>query len=383
MNPIHRLAFLRYIVIDECLLNKRPLLKSIPLDASGVRSDLPWYKEDLLRAINDRIAAFTPHGKPIAMRTLEKDIVDMQALFGVKINKLSQGRRAHYQYASKGMSIRKVSLSADHAMALQRLFIHLESLHYAEGEEWWWQAESRMRLHFDFFTEDSNDRNGVRNRIGTVNDSVFESHRWPDASQKWLPSLSKSAAKARPVRLAYRLRDDGALEHSTCCIEWLAQEKEEWLVGILAWDEEAQEAFRLLLPIRSIDSMDDVNAHFPVGFQDLKTWSWPNFASQRMGLIPGVVGPELEDSVPVQIWLEESLAKQFLVDPLHPTQDLRLQRSAGGVIFTINVVVDSTLFSWVLQWGSRAQLLEPAEARHMMRMEVRALSALYDPMFGP
>ena len=163
----------------------------------------------------------------------------------------------------------------------------------------------------------------------------------------------------------------------------MTQENEEWLIGLLAWDEEAQEAFRLLLSTRSVDSMDDVTAQFSESLQNPVTWSWVRYASERMGLAPGIVASAVASPEPVQIWLESEVAKRFLIDPIHPSQDLRLQQSAGGVIFTINVVVDSSLFKWVLQWGKRAQLIEPAEARHTMRLEARSLAALYDPMFGP
>lgn len=381
MNLTHRHAFLRYIVIDECLV--QPVKDSEDAASGKSEEESLWYKEDLLAAINQRISAFSPHAKPIAMRTLEKDLVDMQSLFGVEILKLSQNRRAHYRYAKSGMSIRKASLTADQAIALQQLFRHLESLNYQEGEEWWWEAESRLRLHFDLFQDDEKDRKSARRRNDRAAESVHKSHRWSDSSAKWLPHLTKAAAKNIPIRLAYRLKADGALEHATCRIEWLTQENEEWLIGLLAWDEEAQEAFRLLLSTRSVDSMDDVTAQFSESLQNPVAWSWVRYASERMGLAPGIVASAVASPEPVQIWLESEVAKRFLIDPIHPSQDLRLQQSAGGVIFTINVVVDSSLFKWVLQWGKRAQLIEPAEARHTMRLEARSLAALYDPMFGP
>lgn len=381
MNPIQRHAFLRYIVIDECLV--QPFKNPENLGASNSEGESLWYKEDLLTAINQRISSFSPHSKPIAMRTLEKDLVDMQSLFGVEILKLSKNRRAHYRYAKSDMSIRKASLNSDQAIALQQLFRHLETLHYQEGEEWWWEAESQLRLHFDMFEDDENDRKSARRRNDRAVESVLKNHRWPDSSAKWLPHLTKAAAKAIPIRLAYRLKADGVLEHATCRIEWLTKENEEWLIGLLAWDEEAQEPFRLLLPTRSVDSMDDVSARFSESLQNPVAWSWVHYASERMGLTPGIVESSVASTEQVQIWLESDAAKRFLIDPIHPSQDLRLQQSAGGVIFTINVVVDSSLFKWVLQWGKQAQLIEPAEARHAMRMEARSLAALYDPMFGP
>jgi predicted DNA-binding transcriptional regulator YafY len=376
MNSSHRLVFLRYIVIDECLFQATN-------QDSNAEGEKIWFKEDLLEEINTRIAGFSVHTKPIAMRTLEKDLVDMQMLFDVKVRKLSRNRRAHYCYERPGMSIRHSALSTDHAMALQKLFAHLESFHFINGQEWWWEAESRLRVHFDLFSEDAQSRSRGRNANTVEAASVFEDHLWPDASRKWLPVLSKAAAKARPVRLGYRARHDAPLSHATCLAEWLTCQREEWMLGLLAWDDEAQDGFRMLMPLKSIDSVDDITAQFPVDFKQMNGWSWSKYALQRMGLSAGVIEAKEQRTESVQIWLSEHVASRFMVDPIHPSQDMRLQRAGGGVIFTIDVIVDDSLIQWLMQWGSEAQLLEPAEARHTLRLKSRELAQLYEPMFGP
>ncbi len=376
MNSNHRLAFLRYIVIDQCL--SRATNKSADAD-----DEETWFKEDLLEAINQRLAEFSVHTKPIAMRTLEKDLVDMQTLFDVKVKKMSRNRRAHYRYERPEMSIRNTALSARQAMALQDLFTHLESFRFVNGQEWWWEAESRLRVHFDLFPEDLKSR--IQNRKTNAVDaaSVFEGYHWPDASRKWLPVLSRAAAKASPVRLGYRVRHDAPLSHANCLAEWLTFQREEWMLGTLIWDDEAQDGFRMLLPLKSIESIDDVTAQFPASLQQIKEWSWSKYAARRMGLSAGIIDAKEQSTESVQIWLSENVASRFMVDPIHPSQDMRLQRSGGGVIFTIDLVVDESLLRWVLQWGSEAQLLEPAEARHSLRLKSREVAQLYEPMFGP
>lgn len=376
MNSSHRLAFLRYIVIDECL-------SEATNQSVNAGEDKCWFKEDLLGTINARIADFSAHTKPIAMRTLEKDLVDMQGLFDVKILKLSRSRKAHYRYEREGMSIRNSALSANQALALDDLFRHLELFHFISGQEWWWEAESRLRTHFELFTEDLQERFRSRNANAVEASSVFEDHRSPDASRKWLPVLSKAAAKSRPIRVGYRLRHDAPLTHATCLAEWLTCQENEWMLGMLAWDDEAEDGFRMLVPLKSIDSVDDVTAQFPTAFRNVKEWSWSKYAGQRMGLSPGIIGSKEQSTESVQIWLSENVASRFMVDPIHPAQDMRLQRAGGGVIFTIDLVVDESLIRWLMQWGSEAQLLEPAEARHTMRLKSRVMAQLYEPMFGP
>lgn len=381
MTAINRLAFLRYIVIDECLV-EATCQNQTAADAEGVPGKL-MHKQDLLGAVNTRIAEFSAHTKPIAMRTLEKDLVDVQKLFGVKILKLSHHRRAHYRYARVGMSIRDAALSAEQALALQQLFKQLELLRLTPGQEWWWEAESRLRVHFDLFPVEVQARSSHRPVKSVKGAEVFKEHRWPDAGRKWLPALAKVAAKSIPIRLAYRLEHDAPLIHTTCRAEWLTPQQEGWMLGVSAWDEEAEEIFRMLIPLNAIDSLDDVTAKFSTELEAAPHWDWPQYAEHRMGLEAGVIESNPKKPEHAQVWLSEGLAKRYLVDPIHPSQDLRLQKAAGGVIFSLNVVVDSSLFRWILQWGSEAQLLEPAEGRHALRTLAQEMAALYEPMFGP
>ena len=174
MTAINRLAFLRYIVIDECLVEATCQNQSA--HAEGVPGKL-MHKQDLLGAVNTRIAEFSAHTKPIAMRTLEKDLVDVQKLFGVKILKLSHHRRAHYRYARVGMSIRDAALSAEQALALQQLFKQLELLRLTPGQEWWWEAESRLRVHFDLFPVEVQARSSHRPVKSVKGAEVFKEHR--------------------------------------------------------------------------------------------------------------------------------------------------------------------------------------------------------------
>ena len=81
--------------------------------------------------------------------------------------------------------------------------------------------------------------------------------------------LSRAAAKASPVRLGYRVRNDAPLSHANCLAEWLTFQREEWMLGTLIWDDEAQDGFRMLLPLKSIESIDDVTAQFPASLQQI------------------------------------------------------------------------------------------------------------------
>ena len=64
---------LRYIILDACM-------------AQAARDEsVVWTKEALLQEVNRQLREDNPSTKPIAMRTLEKDIVDMESTYGLRI----------------------------------------------------------------------------------------------------------------------------------------------------------------------------------------------------------------------------------------------------------------------------------------------------------
>ena len=109
MTAINRLAFLRYIVIDECLVEATRQNETVT-DAGGVTAKL-MHKQDLLAAVNARIAEFSEHTKPIAMRTLEKDIVDMETMYGLRIERGRVGGKVHLTYAADSDGIHRAHLA--------------------------------------------------------------------------------------------------------------------------------------------------------------------------------------------------------------------------------------------------------------------------------
>jgi len=92
---------------------------------------------------------------------------------------------------------------------------------------------------------------------------------------------------------------------------------------------------------------------------------------------------KLQKPQTVRVWVEAELARQFLKEPMHPSQDLRVEQSAAGIIFTLQVIPDESFKQFAWQWGLKFQVLEPAELRHAMREESKALADMYAPMFGP
>jgi hypothetical protein len=106
------------------------------------QSDMPeppkrLFKPELLERVNALLKEASPGIKPIAMRTLEKDIADMQVLYGVEIVKHSDHKRAYYAYSEFGMSIGSGALTAEEKAQLHGVLGNLSRFRGAEGFEWW------------------------------------------------------------------------------------------------------------------------------------------------------------------------------------------------------------------------------------------------------
>ena len=76
---------LRYIILDACM-------------AQAARDNtVIWTKKALLSEVNRQAREDNPATKPIAMRTLEKDIVDMETTYGLCIVRARTKRKSTFR----------------------------------------------------------------------------------------------------------------------------------------------------------------------------------------------------------------------------------------------------------------------------------------------
>ena len=149
----------------------------------------------------------------------------------------------------------------------------------------------------------------------------------------------------------------------------------------IAWDAEAQSFFYLIVQLDEITSLDAVAVEWP-DTSEPEAYNWDIHAANRMALTPGVVSPG-EAVVPVRVWVADRLAQRFLKEPMHGSQDMRIEPSAEGIMFNLSLVPDAQFVRFALQWGSDFQVLEPDDVRHALRLAAREASDRYAPMFGP
>lgn len=375
MTTPNRLALLRYHILDACFV------WGDPTQSDMLEPPKRLFKPELLERVNALLKEASPGIKPIAMRTLEKDIADMQVLYGVEIVKHSDHKRAYYAYSEFGMSIGSGALTAEEKAQLHGVLGNLSRFRGAEGFEWWTEMEALLRHRFDVVApqKKATKKRGVSQHVQR---QIFPRVQEKSAL-RWLEGAVSALQLNMPARVGFTTSDAERSERHSMLIENLVEETAGWLVLALVWDDEAQEAFRLVLPLDSITSWDDVLVDVPEGLKDAIPFAWSRYIDQRFALVPGVVKDADEKPVAMRLWFENKTASRYLTQPFHTSQDPRIERSGNGVAIQVNLVPNAPFIQWILHHGAAAQVLEPASLREMMGLETRKMAQSYAKMFGP
>lgn len=369
MASPERLAYLRYRILDACLFIPAQSLSEGALPETSKRK---WSKIELLDEVNGQLRSVNPHLKPIAMRTMEKDFFDMERIFSVKIAKTYEGKKPHYHYATAGMSIASVNLSQAESAHVQG-FLDVMKRHRDQlGWEWWHESEARLR-HGLGFVDPTNQR-GISPVIMEAEDNRKHA--------QWFAKAMEFMRRGSQIRMAVDARDQG-VERYAFVIERMFQQRGDWLLLGHAWDAEGLEYYPLILRMNDVRSMEEAIGETPGTWPTSGLLNWDSFISNRMFLMPGVVKSSEAPAETIRIWMDSELGQLYLLEPFHNSQDLRIERAANGLIFTMHLVPDASFVQSILRWGKRAQVLEPAELRHRIRLETHQMSAQYQPMFGP
>jgi predicted DNA-binding transcriptional regulator YafY len=88
-----------------------------------------------------------------------------------------------------------------------------------------------------------------------------------------------------------------------------------------------------------------------------------------MGAGFGVIGGRPEK---VKIWFSPDIAGYIKEKTWHESQVINQQRD-GSIIFEADLAITEELLSWVMSWGSKAEVLEPQNLKDQIREEALAM----------
>lgn len=366
---MNRLALLRYSILDACFSAPEGTPRERMTrgrQASGEPGgNTLMFKEDLLDLVNRRLQEAVPGTKPIAMRTLEKDLVDMQRLYGVKIVKHSLHKRAWYSYASSGMTIRKGKLTSSEMARLEGALAILARFYETPGYEWLRFANGRIRFAFGMVAPS-------RAR-GTKPES--DGGRWLDGGEAGPPS---DVMEALLLGLATGTWMNATWGGETRCmrLEALADEGSA-LVGagtIEVAGGFSTEVFALS-EVTDVEARDVVPASAPAPF----AWSFPLRGASTDVPVAGDVGERVE----MRIWFAMDALSACDHAPFPGDLLCKPEAAAGGQILTYALVPGDAWARRLWSFGPSAQLLEPVELRMQLASQVEQMRAGYAKLFGP
>ena len=332
-----------------------------------------WTKEALLQEVNRQLREDNPATKPIAMRTLEKDIVDMETTFGLRIKRARLAGKVHFAYASGAEGMHRANLNENEVALAHRFIQAMDRFKGAPAWDWWLHSRLALQGQLGLI--------GSRLPDEEWQPRVLESHLSKD-ERRWYETLVYAAFDRTPLRMAFAPGMGDRLERVAYRVDRLVPEADGVMALGTAWDAEAESFFQLIVQLDEITSLDAVAVEWPQA-KEPEAFNWDAYAVNRMALAPGVVSSAEEDVVPVRVWVADRLAQRFLKEPMHGSQDMRIEPAAEGIIFNLSLVPDAQFVRFALQWGSDFQVLEPDEVRHALRLATREASDRYAPMFGP
>lgn len=95
---------------------------------------------------------------------------------------------------------------------------------------------------------------------------------------------------------------------------------------------------------------------------------------EYMGSGFGVIGGNPEK---IKIWFAPDIAGYIKEKTWHESQVIDQQRD-GSIIFEADMAITEELLSWIMSWGSKAEVLEPTALKDQIHEEALAMLKAYD-----
>jgi hypothetical protein len=331
----------------------------------------PIYKEDLLKHVNKRIREADKAAPPIAMRTLEKDIQDIQQIYGVRVKKLSRAKRAYYCYAEPGMQIRRSRLRAGEWTRLHRTLLALEEVAQTGAQPRLREAIAQLRWQFGTSQGQPRQNGGGWDLVANAGECFLE------------PVLEAIAMGSRVEAI---WRDAAGKEQAMGGVPMLLREG---TAGWMVWG--------MVVPTGTEAVAWGELSIWGMSLEDLVKWekgesgipipreaydALESEAKHRVlrRTFQGKMGEEKPEEI--RVWFaDDAFRDGWRLAGIQPMGKPEL--SAGGRIWSFRAVCDLALVRAVFAAAASGQILEPFHARDLAKQELAVLWKGYGKMFGP
>ncbi|WP_420378788.1 helix-turn-helix transcriptional regulator [Gilvibacter sp.] len=313
-------AQIRYNILDNCFSNFNRL----------------YTKEDLLEAVNDRLAYVGTEG--IKMRQLQYDISYMQSDDGFAVEfeeKLKVGRKRAYRYADRNFSISNHPLNVDDKEQLEATLAILTR--YKNREQFNWLEEMIPRIEQAFNIELEGEKSVISYQSNE--DLVGKEHIGP---------LFNMIIKKKVVNITYKPFKKEPQQHLIHPYH-LKQYNNRWfLFGVNDYYGTMSN-----FPLDRIEQIVETEKDAVPDTTD-----WEDYFSD----IIGVTKPKEGEITEIALLFSDDRIDYVTSKPIHQTQ--RPDRSDdSGQTMLIKVIPNRELIQLILSFGKDVEVLRPKEVR--------------------
>lgn len=324
--PKNKNALIRYEVLDNCFSNW----------------NRKYFMEDLIEAVNNKLAEEGIHVDGIKRRQIYNDMEFMEKYYGVVIKKHRENRRTYYRYEDKSMSI-KFTLPSNIEYGLVKAIVarilHLDAPELDD------KARAIIAELLDKFARKQSNKPII---ILDYNEYV--------QGAKFIEPLFNAIYEKKPLRITYQRYREADPVTIIFHPYVIRQYNYRWFV---IGRHEQEQASRWVLALDRIKEIEEENT---IPYKESPVENWKDYFEDLIG----VTWPEGERPQEVKLVFTQEFAPYIQTKPLHPSQKAK-QLPDGRLEVRIYVVLNYELENLILSFGQHVSVVSPEVLRDRIK----------------
>lgn len=314
---INKNAYIRYQVLDKCFQKKYK----------------KYFIEDLLEAVNEKLADFNGYDSVIKKRQLFDDIrfMESDAGWSIPLERNRDGRRVYYRYSEKDFSIKNQKITDNEVDVINSALIVLSRFKGLPQFEWINELNTKLKSHFE---------------LDEVQEIISFDHNEFLEGLDLLPALYNNILNKTVLLIEYQAFHMEIAVKYIIHPYYLKQYNKRWfLLGLNNSDN-----LLYTLPLDRIKNIDILKEDF-VNNERI------NFTEYFEDII-GVSRKPNDKPIKIRLLFNSETAPYILTKPLHGSQK-KLEVNENGLTIQIEVIPNYELRQILLSYGNSVKILTP------------------------
>ena len=314
---VNKNAYIRYQVLDKCFQKKYK----------------KYFIEDLLEAVNEKLADFNGYDSVIKKRQLFDDIkfMESEAGWSIPLERNRDGRRVYYRYSENDFSIKNQKITDNEVDVINSALIVLSRFKGLPQFEWINELSTKLKSHFE---------------LDEVQEIISFDHNEFLEGLDLLPTLYNNILNKTVLLTEYQAFHMEIAVKYIIHPYYLKQYNKRWFLLGLNNDDN----LLYTLPLDRIKNIDILKE----GFIDNETINFTEYFED----IIGVSRKSNDKPIKIKLFFNSKIAPYILTKPLHGSQK-KINYNENGLTIQIEVIPNFELKQLILSYGDSIQILTP------------------------